>query len=108
MGIPGGLGGSGNLLADGGGGTESLPGAVGGKGREGEAAFKVVGALPDFGRLICIVVRDSSLAAGVVGRSMRMVSRIVPLWEGRLMRMVSFFASPMRTVSFLTPGVWGG
>jgi len=111
--MPGGLGGSGSLLAGGGGGTENLPGSEGG-----------TGALLAGGKLIGIVVRDSSLSAGFVGRfrgivarfasdwegrSMRMVSRLAPVaaWEGRLMRMVSFFASPIRTVSFFTPGVCG-
>ena len=39
---------------------------------------------------------------------MRIVSRFGPGWVGRLMRMVSFFNSPMRTVSFLMPAAaWG-
>ena len=108
-GAPGRLGGGGRLapVGFGGsgicpvGGTERLPAIVGGVGGLGRA--DAAGAGVDAGILICIVERDSSLPAWFAGKSMRMVSRLAPGCVGRLMRMVSFFASPIRTVSFFTP-----
>ena len=108
---PGGLVGRGSLPA--GGGTDNLPGGFGGiDGIDGVAgpAFSVAGGVADPGSLICMVVRESSSTVGVPGRLMRMVSRsrLWPDCEGRLMRMVSFLVSPIRTVSFFTPpAAWG-
>ena len=55
------------------------------------------------GSLMGIVVRAASSPALFSGILMRMVSRcLTPFCVGRVMRMVSFFISPMRTVSFFT------
>ena len=113
IGTPGRDGGTGMLDGGGGsgapgGGGVNLPGSDGALGTAG-GALKGVGAALGFGKLIGIVVRDDSSVAGLPpGMLMRMVSLEAPLCEGRLMRIVSFFTSPIRTVSFFTEAPDGG
>jgi len=101
---PGGLGGRGGTL----GGFAGLAGAAAPGCGTGTGIVVRESSSPEaaFGSGMGMVVRAFSLASPAA--SMRMVSRFGPACEGRLMRMVSFLASPMRTVSFLASvGAWG-